>query len=58
MASEENEASLQTAWEQELAPTPEMAGMLFSPLTLGKIVFTFQGLKIILVFLSLGACLL
>lgn len=31
MASEENEASLQMAWEQELSPAPEMAGMLFSP---------------------------
>lgn len=35
MALEENEASLQMAWEQELSPTPEMAGMLFLPLTLG-----------------------
>lgn len=31
MALEENEASLQMAWEQELSPALEMAGMLFLP---------------------------
>lgn len=38
MALEENEASLQVAWEQELSPTLEMAGLeyAFSPLNLGR----------------------
>lgn len=31
MAPEENETSLQMAWEQELSPALTMAGMLFPP---------------------------
>lgn len=57
MALEENETSLQMAWEQELSPALTMAGMLFPPDTWEDSLHV-SGTEIILVFLSLGAWLL